>query len=400
MKNLITTLISIFFSISTINAQWTELNSGTTVHLNGIQFVDEHYGYCIGNDGIFLYTIDGGINWTKKTFFTTENFQELHFVNNSIGFISSDKHIYKTSDGGANFTEITYLLQHPDTPSKIMDNISISFTDSIGIISAFWNDTVISLKSNNSGLTWDDFSSALNTDVQYSIIDMNVIYGVFLNRTKQYKTIDGGDTWTLVRNLPYTTVKDGGFKVFNTNGLGYASCEYAQPFVSFFSDYSDTMVDNGFYPPESYSFIDTAVGYYLWKNKLHTTTDRGITNSMIYEFSDTLNHIFFLNELLGFVCGKNGKIYKTEVGGTTSIENTKLKKKIKIYPNPTSEKIHLDYGNDLQIQKIQLVNISGRVAKTFGNNEKVLNVNGVSSGVYLLNIQAKGGMVSEKIVIE
>lgn len=392
----------IIMSLFSAKAQWVELNTGTAANLNGIQFVDENHGFCIGESGVFLSTTDGGDSWTKKTFFTAENFQGLHFIDANRGFICSDNHIYKTTDGGANFIEITYLLLHPDTPSKVMDNISVEFTNNTGIITAFWNgDTSISLKTIDHGSNWNGMiqpQSIYYREVAYSIINDQTIYAERLG--KQYKTINGGNSWTLIRDLPYTTVKDRGFKVFNEDGVGYASCEYGQPFVCFFSDLSDTMTYYGMYPPESYSFIDTSVGFYLWNNKVYKTTNRGIEHSIIYEFPKSVKHIFFLNNKVGFVCGNNGLIYKTSIGGTSSINNPSLKKKLKIFPNPTSNIINIEYNNSIEIQCIQLVDMFGKEIKSFKRDEKTLNVSAINKGVYFLNVQTKNEKLSEKIIIK
>src|SRR5690606_14900258 len=145
-----------------------------------------------------------------------------------------------------------------DSPTKIMDQINLEFTGPVGIISAYWfGDTAISLKTLDAGLTWQPMNQPPNhkyTYIAFSIIDKEVIYAERLSN--QYKSVDGGINWSLVRILPYSTVIDRGFKIFDATGLGYASCEYAQPFFTFYSDVADTSVYNGFYPPESYSFVD------------------------------------------------------------------------------------------------------------------------------------------------
>lgn len=79
--------------------------------------------------------------------------------------------------------------------------------------------------------------------------------------------------------------------------------------------------------------------------------------------------------------------------------NNSFREKLKIYPNPASEKINIDYGSSVRIQNIQLTDVSGRVIKTFRKNEKVLNVSGLPGGVYFLHIRAEDGNVNEKILI-
>ncbi len=83
-----------------------------------------------------------------------------------------------------------------------------------------------------------------------------------------------------------------------------------------------------------------------------------------------------------------------------SIAEINLKAQFKIYPNPASEKIYLNYTNNTQIQNIFLMDVSGQIIRTFKKEDKILDVSGVSNGVYFLNIQTKEGTISEKIIIQ
>ena len=47
----------------TVNAQnfeWTEQSSGVTEILRDVYFADSNVGWVVGNDGLILYTDDGG----------------------------------------------------------------------------------------------------------------------------------------------------------------------------------------------------------------------------------------------------------------------------------------------------------------------------------------------------
>jgi hypothetical protein len=83
-----------------------------------------------------------------------------------------------------------------------------------------------------------------------------------------------------------------------------------------------------------------------------------------------------------------------------SISQEVSKSQFKIYPNPTNNIFNIEYDNAIKITVIQLADVSGRIVKTFPDNEKLLNISGLPSGVYFLNIQAVEGNVSEKILIQ
>jgi len=47
-------------------SNWTSQNSGTNVQLNEIFFINQNTGWCVGNTGILLKTINGGISGLKR----------------------------------------------------------------------------------------------------------------------------------------------------------------------------------------------------------------------------------------------------------------------------------------------------------------------------------------------
>ncbi len=77
-----------------------------------------------------------------------------------------------------------------------------------------------------------------------------------------------------------------------------------------------------------------------------------------------------------------------------------LKKKVNIYPNPANGTVHLEYGNELQVDSIWLSDLSGRKIKKFDPQAKSLSVKPYPAGVYFLHIQSRQGLISKKIVLQ
>ncbi|RYD97193.1 MAG: T9SS type A sorting domain-containing protein [Sphingobacteriales bacterium] len=77
-----------------------------------------------------------------------------------------------------------------------------------------------------------------------------------------------------------------------------------------------------------------------------------------------------------------------------------FKKKVNLYPSPANGTVNLEYGNELQVERIWLSDLSGRKIKTFDPRAKSLPVKVYPAGVYLLHIQSRQGLISEKIVLE
>src|SRR5205809_7791446 len=89
---------------------WFQLNSGTNVWLEQMQFVNDNTGY-IGSDGGFiLKTTNAGLNWQRIQ--VTNSSQHfiicLKFFNINTGILASalGGNIYITNDGGNSFNPI------------------------------------------------------------------------------------------------------------------------------------------------------------------------------------------------------------------------------------------------------------------------------------------------------
>ncbi len=79
-----------------------------------------------------------------------------------------------------------------------------------------------------------------------------------------------------------------------------------------------------------------------------------------------------------------------------------------IYPNPTAENCYLNFSSNSLVQvNVSLFDISGREVRVFGkqiafsgNNSRVLDLNGISDGVYLIYIDSEIGKVTQKIIVK
>lgn len=81
---------------------WREQYCGEKLNLKKILFVNKGLGWCIGGPNIF-YTSDGGEKWELQFKYEDGNirFCDLSFINSSMGFaVTSGGHLFKTSDGG------------------------------------------------------------------------------------------------------------------------------------------------------------------------------------------------------------------------------------------------------------------------------------------------------------
>ncbi|MCX6301713.1 MAG: YCF48-related protein [Bacteroidia bacterium] len=193
---------------------WHELNSGTTLHLHSVFFLDENVGFassqamggCLDADcdkgSVLLKTTDGGETWTKTFFPDYSRILSLKFFNtlNGVALIktpnypySKNEHIALTSDGGIHWNLIYLPIRPSDDKLFYVDNI---------IFIAGENQKIF--KSLDYGYNWETISTPIE-----AYHDVNHIYfyseniGFIDGITAVYKTVDGGLNW-IKTDFPFT----------------------------------------------------------------------------------------------------------------------------------------------------------------------------------------------------
>ena len=204
---------------------WGKKNSGTTLHLHSVFFLDENVGYvssqamggCLDADcdkgSVLLKTTNGGETWTKTFFPDYTRILSLKFFDalNGIAIIhkpdvpnSRDEHVAITSDGGINW----HLLDLQIKPSYDR----LFFVDNLVFV-AGENQKIF--KSSDYGHNWE----TINTPIE-AYLDVRNLYfyneniGYIDGITAVYKTIDGGSNWNKT-NFPFANFDT--FHFYNEN---------------------------------------------------------------------------------------------------------------------------------------------------------------------------------------
>gem|GEM_PF-6204511 len=268
-----------------------------------IHFVNDTVGFIAGSCGM-KKTQDGGYSWDVYSNSNYNEYRNLFFFNADTGvaFAYPGYDVIKTVDGGANWSfKFSY-----DIPS----NFSFPSNDSIGFIASsvpFGNPSLI-YRTTNYGDTW-----SLWGNLTYATIDENWIEEIFFadyatgfagsDGGKIYKTTDGGLTWNLTA-YPYggefkeiffldslngfvlTTV--GG--VFPVSGGGaYRTINGGVSWSVIFSGSASTGIE----------FFDS-IGYLSADEKILKSTDRGQTWNNEWIGFDVIFDISFVNDSTGF----------------------------------------------------------------------------------------------------
>ena len=67
-------------------ASWTIQPSGINRNLNSITFLNEHYGWAVGDQGALITTTDGGATWTPTEFRNGNTLESVAFTRTGHGW--------------------------------------------------------------------------------------------------------------------------------------------------------------------------------------------------------------------------------------------------------------------------------------------------------------------------
>ncbi len=95
-----------------------------------------------------------------------------------------------------------------------------------------------------------------------------------------------------------------------------------------------------------------------------------------------------------------GPIAEDTWGIYLGVNEVSLAESIKIYPKPAKNILHISIEKgDIIIQKVQIINITGRSVKTVSDNLQKIDISNFNEGVYFIKITSNKGVFVEKIVI-
>jgi len=238
-------------------SNWVELEKVTTDDLNHITFYGNNFGIVSGDFGTLLKinlagdainfeninidsefpiahvrtfivnqdvfytlkhslfkTINGGNSFTK---INAGSIFDLHFFDSSIGFIIKNGRLYKTNDGGENWTEVAQV-QVLSKFHFVNDNVGFIYggiTNGGPIAGGPIFSSGDILKTIDGGQTWVNLNLSVSEITALYFVDENTGYFATTEGNEIYKTSDGGIKWNLVSNDVEGSVN--GIVFLNTN---------------------------------------------------------------------------------------------------------------------------------------------------------------------------------------
>lgn len=280
-------------------------------NLESIYFINDMVGFGTSEEHIYK-TVDGGSNWHSVLSIDYAGFMSVQFSNSSFGWVYSSSSVFITNDGGGSWNEyqVGNFMYDNHITSVDFNNETIGFAvGTYGILS----------KSTNNGVSWEsikknivDTYTSLN-DVYFKDENKGVIIGS--NGTILY-TLDGGNEWektntTISNNLnKLSFVKNGIGFVCGDNGTLLKTNNFGIDWIELESGTSKN-INSCFAVSEMNIWIVGDNG--LVSNSLDGgSTWKNIIFNPLYDNKD----VFFYNDSIGMIIN-NYKFYKTVNGGKT-----------------------------------------------------------------------------------
>jgi hypothetical protein len=115
--------------------------------------------------------------------------------------------------------------------------------------------------------------------------------------------------------------------------------------------------------------------------------------SLVFRTSTNIIDIDFL----GNVVNETLILYEALDQSLLSIEEIVLNSnKLNLYPNPTSDILNFNFGNDVEVKNISVFDLNGRQIKLKASYNNTIDVSELVSGLYIIRLQTESGYFSKK----
>jgi photosystem II stability/assembly factor-like uncharacterized protein len=228
-----------------------------------VKFINGLFGYFFKENNILYFTTNCGLNWSQLNYSSSVNgnTSDAYFLNENTGWISNKYSVYKTTNGGINWTG-NLISNNDDILNVIFLNENTGFAGTAkGRI----------FKTNNGGANWTVMLDNFKTNNR----------GVsFINNNTGFIVSDGG--------IIYKTTNKGG------NWISNHTCS-----VPLYAIYTDSLTG---------CFAVGNSGFVLHSSNYGNNWTQSILTGNLYS-------VKFINQNTGIICGSSGTIYRTENRG-------------------------------------------------------------------------------------
>lgn len=397
MKSITISSIFILLSITILNGQttgWVLESSPVIQNLHGVTHIDTNQWFAVGDGGTIIRSENGGNHWVQVSSPVTDALQSISFLANVGLAVGIAGRVVRTTDSG-----LTWFEQpRPTTKNLYAVSMSSAMTVATGEEGTI-------LVSYDKGLTW----------VPHTAGTASFLFGVSVNDSTAVAvggagaivmSVDNGVGWgltvlgnqlTFFYSASFVTGSTGwavgstsspGNVIIKSTDFGFAWSGETAPTNEQLFGVSFSDLNNGTAVGGNGSIIHTADGGATWLNQNSGTVQ-------------ILHSVSFANPQLGIAVGDGGTILKTTTGGVESVESPLQPNSLRIYPDPASDIITLNFHDLSKDCKLTIFNPLGQVVRneSISENHRKLNVSDLSNGIYLLMLKTPSMLESRRFII-
>ncbi|MBD2703770.1 choice-of-anchor D domain-containing protein [Spirosoma sp. BT702] len=317
---------------------WTDVNLSIPyddASVQGIYFINQNTGWIVGQGGIIRKTTNGGSNWTSQSLpspYAQLWITDVSFVDANTGWVSTVYGgVFKTTNGGASWT-----LQRAESQNSPQGTSRIRFNDAN---TGFYNLNSVVYRSTDGGTNWTPIGNPT-----FSYTHPNILSSFWFFSATEGFTATAGHLYKYYASLPDRTniISITPTPTINANATNICANQPVQlssnsvlpgtalqwlkdevPVASATSlTYSPSqpgnyklqatqsvdswqVAGNGYY-----SFIDPTNGWTLnpgaggTNNQVRRTTDGGQTSNTYSTVDGYLSSIYFVNTSNGWITGR------------------------------------------------------------------------------------------------
>ncbi len=313
-------LILVIFANQVLSQRWEKVTSIQFPYSNNywldVYFhpSNPNYGWVCGFNGMVAYTTDGGNSWQGSTINNAYHLESIHFPSLTVGYCSGVDGIFKSTDGGRTWTDITPAGTRDTTAFWgcffLTENYGMVVGDGCGSNRQhFWLTT-------DGGNTWSVFiGNELNSGMT-DVLLYNDGTGYAVSSGRLWLSTDFGQTWRVFANSGPNYWQEEITKYGNSFLVPYSgnSCTGGgnDGGMRFSTNFGSTWVSYQTGTPMFGTFlIDAQKGWACgYSRAVYYSSNAGVTwirkNCGIE--NGNLDDIWFINENNGWVVGEG--IYK------------------------------------------------------------------------------------------
>jgi photosystem II stability/assembly factor-like uncharacterized protein len=411
-------LLALLFISYYSNAQWTPQNSGVTVKLNDIDFLNQNFGIAGGDSGVVLITLTGGSQWTSIYVGTYDNIGTVKMISPDtllVSYVDANHipHMVYSYNSGIYWQPLA------------TDSFCYRALDTDNGDDGKWVTTGSSLVSTvNGGTSWDtlmNFTCDINNINRIQNVDSiynagGIISGFATYSASMLRSEDRGNHFyaygAFFPNADALTAfdfpsPDTGFVFMNKYAGFVPGSRNSVVKVYNFQLYSPFPNDTEF--SFTSAILDTTIPSYINDGKFFG--EHGFIvceNGVIYESitggtswnqtystgGSTLTRVSFPNDVTGYAVGDHGTILK--YSPTTGINETKSVQ-LFAYPNPVNSILNLP---GLSNEVFKITDVSGRIISSGKIIEEKIELSSLAKGIYFVYVKAGDKMMRTKILKE